>query len=35
MNKTQAKEVNLTTNEALILQQIYEDGSDDVVVLAG
>ena len=35
MNKTQAKEVNLTTNEALILQQIYEDGGDDVVVLAG
>ena len=35
MNKTQAKEVNLTTNEALILQQIYEDGSDDIVVLAG
>lgn len=35
MNRTQAKEVNLTTNEALILQQIYEDGSDDVVVLAG
>ena len=35
MNKIQSKEVNLTTNEALILQQIYEDGSDDVVVLAG
>lgn len=35
MNKTQAKEVNLTTNEALILQQIYEDSGDDVVVLAG
>ena len=35
MNKAQAKEVNLTTNEALILQQIYEDGGDDVVVLAG
>ena len=35
MNKIQAKEVNLTTNEALILQQIYEDGGDDVVVLAG
>ena len=35
MNRIQAKEVNLTTNEALILQQIYEDGSDDVVVLAG
>ena len=35
MNKIQSKEVNLTTNEALILQQIYEDGGDDVVVLAG
>ena len=35
MNKVQSKEVNLTTNEALILQQIYEDGGDDVVVLAG
>ena len=35
MNKTQAKEVNLTTNEVLILQQMYEDGGDDVVVLAG
>lgn len=35
MNKAQSKEVNLTTNEALILQQIYEDGGDDVVVLAG
>lgn len=34
MNKAQSKEVNLTTNEALILQQIYEDGGDDVVVLA-
>ena len=35
MNKAQSKEVNLTTNEALILQQVYEDGGDDVVVLAG
>ena len=35
MNKAQSKEVNLTTNEALILQQIYEDGGDDIVVLAG
>ena len=35
MNKAQSKEVNLTTNEALILQQIYEDGGDDVIVLAG
>ena len=35
MNKIQSKEVNLTTNEALILQQIYEGGDDEVVVLAG
>ena len=35
MNNSQAKEVNLTTNEALILQQIDEDGGDDVVILAG
>ena len=35
MNKTQSKEVNLTTNEALILQQIYEDGGDDATILAG
>lgn len=35
MNNSQAKEVNLTTSEALILQQIYEDGGDDVVILAG
>lgn len=35
MNKTQAKEVNLTTNEALILQQVYEDGGNDAAILAG
>lgn len=35
MNKIQSKEVDLTTNEALILQQIYEDGDDEAVVLAG
>lgn len=32
MNKIQSKEVDLTTNEALILQQIYEDGDDEAVV---
>ena len=26
MNKVQANEINLTTNEALVLQQVYEDG---------
>ena len=35
MNKIQAKEVNLTTNEALILQQVYENGGDDAMILAG
>lgn len=35
MNKIQAKEVNLTTNEALILQQVYEDGGDDATILSG
>lgn len=34
MNKVQANEINLTTNEALILQQVYEDGSDDAAMLA-
>ena len=28
MSKTQVKEINLTTNEALVLQQVYEDGGD-------
>ena len=34
MNKVQAKEINLTTNEALVLQQVYEDGGDDAATLA-
>ena len=34
MNKVQASEINLTTNEALVLQQVYEDGSDDAATLA-
>lgn len=34
MNKVQANEINLTTNEALVLQQVYEDGSDDAAMLA-
>lgn len=34
MSKTQVKEVNLTTNEALVLQQVYEDGSDGADSLA-
>ena len=33
MNKVQASEINLTTNEALVLQQVYEDGSDDAATL--
>ncbi|QJU09613.1 hypothetical protein FBF27_04370 [Candidatus Saccharibacteria bacterium oral taxon 488] len=34
MNKVQANEINLTTNEALVLQQVYEDGGDDAAMLA-
>ena len=34
MNKVQASEINLTTNEALVLQQVYEDGGDDAATLA-
>ena len=34
MNKVQANEINLTTNEALVLQQVYEDGSNDAAMLA-
>ncbi|QJU07048.1 MarR family winged helix-turn-helix transcriptional regulator [Candidatus Saccharibacteria bacterium oral taxon 955] len=34
MSKTQVKEINLTTNEALVLQQVYEDGSDGAGSLA-
>lgn len=34
MNKVQANEINLTTNEALVLQQVYENGGDDAATLA-
>ncbi|QJU07916.1 hypothetical protein FBF29_04490 [Candidatus Saccharibacteria bacterium oral taxon 488] len=34
MNKVKASEINLTTNEALVLQQVYEDGGDDAATLA-
>lgn len=34
MNKVKASEINLTTNEALVLQQVYEDGGDDAAMLA-
>lgn len=34
MSKVQVNEINLTTNEALVLQQVYEDGSDDAAMLA-
>ena len=34
MNKAHVNEINLTTNEALVLQQVYEDGSDDAAMLA-
>lgn len=34
MNKVQVNEISLTTNEALVLQQVYEDGSDDAAMLA-
>ena len=34
MNKVHANEINLTTNEALVLQQVYEDGGDDAAMLA-
>ena len=33
MNKVQVSEINLTTNEALVLQQVYEDGGDDAAIL--
>ena len=33
MNKAQVNEINLTTNEALVLQQVYEDGDDDAAIL--
>ena len=34
MNKVQVNEINLTTNEALVLQQVYEDGGDEAAMLA-
>ena len=34
MNKVQVNEINLTTNEAIVLQQVYEDGSDNAAMLA-
>ena len=34
MSKVQVNEINLTTNEALVLQQVYEDGGDDAAMLA-
>lgn len=33
MKTRQSQEVTLTTNEALVLQQVYEDGGDDAVIL--
>ena len=34
MKTIQSQEATLTTNEALVLQQVYEDGSDDAAMLA-
>ena len=34
MKTIQSQEATLTTNEALVLQQVYEDGGDDAVMLA-
>ncbi len=34
MNKAHVNEINLTTNEALVLQQVYEDGGDNAAMLA-
>ena len=34
MKMRQSQEVTLTTNEALVLQQVYEDGGDDAAILA-
>ena len=34
MKTRQSQEVTLTTNEALVLQQVYEDGGDDAAILA-
>lgn len=34
MKTIQSQETTLTTNEALVLQQVYEDGSDEAAMLA-
>ena len=34
MKTIQSQEAILTTNEALVLQQVYEDGGDDAAILA-
>jgi hypothetical protein cdiviTM7_02395 len=34
MKTIQSQEATLITNEALVLQQVYEDGGDDAVMLA-
>lgn len=34
MKTRQSQGTNLTTNEALVLQQVYEDGSDEAAMLA-
>ena len=34
MKTIQSQEAILTTNEALVLQQVYEDGGDDAAMLA-
>lgn len=34
MKTRQSQGTTLTTNEALVLQQVYEDGSDDAAMLA-
>lgn len=34
MKTIQLQEATLTTNEALVLQQVYEDGSDEAAMLA-
>ena len=34
MKTRQSQETTLTTNEALVLQQVYEDGGDEAAILA-
>ena len=34
MKTRQSQEATLTTNEVLVLQQVYEDGGDDTAMLA-